>query len=54
MFCDPVEGIVTIPQDKLDAVLDLLPKLVAADEKVKEAVESGMTVKEAFAKYRGT
>lgn len=52
MFCDPVEGIVAIPQDKVDEVLELLPTLTVADDKVKEAVEAGMTVKEAFTKHR--
>lgn len=43
-----------IPLDKLDATLELLPKLTAADEKVKVDVGSGMAVKEAFAKHRGS
>jgi len=43
---------VVIPQDKLDATLELLPKLTSADDKVKEEVEKGMSVKEAFAKHR--
>ena len=42
-----------IPKDKLDAVVELTPKLVQADDKVKEEVEKGMTVKEAFARFRG-
>jgi hypothetical protein len=29
-----------------------MPKLVSADDKVKEAVENGMTVAEAFRKFR--
>lgn len=53
MFADPVEGVVVIPQDKLDAVLELLPRLTGDDEKVKEDVEKGVTVKEAFTKHRG-
>lgn len=53
VFSDPEEGVVVIPQDKLDNVMDLMPKLVAADDKVKDEVAAGMTVKEAFAKHRG-
>lgn len=47
-----MEGVVVIPQDKLDAVSDLVPKLVHADNKVKEDVEEGIPVKEAFANHR--
>ncbi|KIW58578.1 hypothetical protein PV05_03086 [Exophiala xenobiotica] len=53
VFCDPVEGIVVIPQELLDETLSLMPKLVSADDKVKEAVENGMTVAEAFKNFRG-
>lgn len=50
---DPSEnGIVSIPQTKLDAVLELLPRLVAADEKVMEDVENGVDVGEAFRRHR--
>lgn len=49
-----MEGVVVIPQDKLDSVIEIAPKLVRADDKVKEEVEKGMTVREAFAKFRGT
>lgn len=52
MFCDPVEGVVVIPQALLNAVLELLPKLVEADDHVKEDVKKGLSVQEAFAKHR--
>ena len=52
IFSDPVEGVVVIPQEKLHALIELIPKLVRADEGVKKDVEAGMTVKEAFAKHR--
>lgn len=52
IFSDPAEGIVSIPQEKLDEVIELVPKLVEADDKVKEDVLAGSTVKEAFAKHR--
>ncbi|OCL08331.1 RraA-like protein [Glonium stellatum] len=43
IMIDPSEnGIVSIPQTRLDAVLELLPRLVAADEKVMEDVQKGV------------
>ena len=53
VFCDPLEGVVIIPSNAIDDVLGLMPKLVEADDQVKEAVQSGMSVAEAFKKYRG-
>ncbi|KAL1621741.1 hypothetical protein SLS54_005264 [Diplodia seriata] len=44
---------VVIPKDKVDAVLELIPKLVDADEKCMADVLAGGTVKEAFATHRG-
>lgn len=41
-----------IPKGKVGDVLQLLPKLVQADEKVKGAVEAGMSVGEAFGMFR--
>jgi hypothetical protein len=52
VFCEPLEGIVVIPLQLLDAVLDLMPRLVAADDKVKEDVLHGSTVFDAFKKHR--
>lgn len=50
---DPEEnGIVVIPRELLDQVLELCPKLAEADEKVVEDVRNGGTVKDAFAKHR--
>lgn len=42
-----------IPRDQLDEVLDLMPKLVAMDDQVKEAVAQGESVFDAFKKFRG-
>ncbi|KAL4999644.1 hypothetical protein BDV10DRAFT_184035 [Aspergillus recurvatus] len=53
VFCDPLEGVVVIPKDLLDRVLEVMPGIVEADDKVKEAVEGGMSVFEAFKKFRG-
>ncbi|PYI22495.1 DlpA domain protein [Aspergillus violaceofuscus CBS 115571] len=53
IVCDPVEGVVAIPRDLLDAVLETMPKLVAMDDQVKEAVGQGVSVFEAFKRFRG-
>ncbi|RMD43243.1 hypothetical protein DV735_g1883, partial [Chaetothyriales sp. CBS 134920] len=50
VFCDPGEGVVVIPQALVDATLQLMPRLVAADDKVKEAVKEGLSVAAAFKK----
>lgn len=52
IFADPLEGVVAIPNDLVDAVVDLMPKLVSADDKVKEDVEAGSMVQAAFKKHR--
>ncbi|KAF2874519.1 DlpA domain-containing protein [Massariosphaeria phaeospora] len=53
VLIDPFEnGVVSIPQGKVAEVLQLLPKLVAADEKVMEDVEEGISVKESFKRHR--
>jgi regulator of RNase E activity RraA len=53
LFLDPTEGcVVVIPQGLLDQTLALIPRLVADDDKVKEAVQRGMTVAEAFRTFR--
>ncbi|OJK04155.1 hypothetical protein ASPACDRAFT_39771 [Aspergillus aculeatus ATCC 16872] len=53
IVCDPVEGVVAIPRDLLDAVLETMPKLVAMDDRVKEAVGQGVSVFDAFKRFRG-
>ncbi|TVY23329.1 4-hydroxy-4-methyl-2-oxoglutarate aldolase [Lachnellula hyalina] len=53
VFSDATNGVVIIPQEKVEEVVALLPKLVEADERVKEDVEKGMSVQEAFKKHRG-
>ncbi|KAL7946505.1 ribonuclease E inhibitor RraA/Dimethylmenaquinone methyltransferase [Trichoderma barbatum] len=52
-FSDPGNGVVIIPRDKIDQVLEILPGLVAADDKVKEDVLNGKSVYEAFKLHRG-
>ena len=53
MFSDAVNGVIVIPKEKVADVVEMLPKLIEADERVKEDVKKGMTVKEAFKKHRG-
>jgi regulator of RNase E activity RraA len=52
MIDPPENGVVVIPRNKLEEVLEMVPKLVEADEKVMQDVERGGSVKEAFAKFR--
>ena len=52
VFCDPLEGVVVIPRDLLDEVIELMPRLVEADDRVKEDVQNGSSVFEAFKKHR--
>lgn len=52
VFCDPVEGVVVIPHKLVAPVIELMPKLVQADDRVKEAVEAGSLVQTAFSKFR--
>ncbi|KAM0252141.1 hypothetical protein ACHAQJ_007838 [Trichoderma viride] len=52
-FSDSGNGVVIIPRDKIDQVLELLPSLIAADAKVKEDVLKGTSVYEAFKLHRG-
>ncbi|QSZ34700.1 hypothetical protein DSL72_007555 [Monilinia vaccinii-corymbosi] len=51
-FCDPKNGIVIIPRAKVADVISILPSLVGADDRVKEEVKKGMSVREAFKKHR--
>ncbi|GKT86234.1 dlpA domain-containing protein [Colletotrichum tofieldiae] len=47
-----INGVVAIPKDRIDQVLELLPKLTAADDKVKEDVLEGVSVYDAFKAHR--
>ena len=54
IMIDPFEnGVVAVPQAKVDELLELLPKLVEADEKVTADVGNGVSVEEAFKRHRG-
>jgi regulator of RNase E activity RraA len=53
VMIDPFEnGVVAVPKGKVDELLELLPKLVGADEKVIADVEAGVSVQEAFKSHR--
>ncbi|KAL2756008.1 hypothetical protein ACRALDRAFT_1064009 [Sodiomyces alcalophilus JCM 7366] len=52
VFSDPANGVVVIPKDKVDQVLGLLPRLTAADDRVKEDVLKGVSVYDAFKAHR--
>lgn len=52
VFSDPANGVVVIPKDKVDQVLELLPRLTAADDRVKEDVLRGVNVYDAFKVHR--
>ncbi|KAF3912222.1 hypothetical protein ABW21_db0209856 [Orbilia brochopaga] len=53
IFADPVNGVVCIPKDRLNDVLELLPKITGADEKVRtDVLENGSSLQEAFNKHR--
>lgn len=53
IFCDPLEGVVRIPKGLLDEVIELMPRLVEADDKVKVDVLKGGLVFDAFKAHRG-
>jgi hypothetical protein len=47
-----MEGVVVIPRELLGSVLELMPKLISMDDQAKDAVAQGMTVTDAFKKFR--
>ena len=53
VFADPANGVIIIPQNLVTKVIEMLPSLIEADDRVKEDVAKGMTVQEAFKKHRG-
>ncbi|KAK7699171.1 hypothetical protein SLS57_012449 [Botryosphaeria dothidea] len=48
-----LDGVVCLPQDLAEKVLEIVPGIVTADERCAEAIKNGMTVEEAFKTYRG-
>lgn len=47
-----MEGVAVIPRDLFTSVLETMPKLISMDDKSKDAVAQGMSVTEAFKKFR--
>jgi regulator of RNase E activity RraA len=53
VMIDPFEnGVVAVPHGKVEELLELLPKLVRADEKVMQDIEMGASVQGAFKRHR--
>ncbi|KAL1844769.1 hypothetical protein VTK73DRAFT_1824 [Phialemonium thermophilum] len=48
-----LDGVVYLPGELAEQVLERVPQLAAADEKCAEAIRGGMSVEEAFATFRG-
>lgn len=54
IMIDPFDnGIIAVPRAKVDELLELLPMLSGADEKVSADVKTGVSVQEAFQRHRG-
>ncbi|KAF2972629.1 hypothetical protein GQX73_g886 [Xylaria multiplex] len=47
------DGVVILPMELAEKVLEVIPAIVEADQRSAEAIRGGMTVQEAFATYRG-
>lgn len=48
-----LDGVVCLPSDVAEQVLEIIPKIAKADHLSAEAIRNGMSVQEAFAKFRG-
>lgn len=48
------DGVVALPSDLAEKVLQLIPGIVDADVKAAEAIRGGMSVQEAFKTFRGS
>ncbi|KAI8366464.1 ribonuclease E inhibitor RraA/Dimethylmenaquinone methyltransferase [Choanephora cucurbitarum] len=49
-----VDGVVCVPRDLVEKVIQSCEKYVAIDDQCMETLKEGYGVKETFAKYRGT
>lgn len=47
-----LNGVVVVPKDKLDQVVNLIPAQVHADEQMAEAIKAGMSFTDAGKKFR--
>lgn len=52
MIVADANGVICIPKEKLEQVLELATKLTQQDQKCMDAIQNGTPIKEAFAKYR--
>ena len=48
-----IDGVVVVPGDLVEKVLEVISGIVAADEKCAEAIKNGRSVQEAFKEFRG-
>jgi regulator of RNase E activity RraA len=48
-----VDGVICIPQQLVESVINNCEKYVAIDNQCMQALKQGHSVKETFAKYRG-
>lgn len=48
-----LNGVVCLPAELAEKVLEIVPSIAVADEKCAEAIRGGMPVQEAFATFRG-
>ncbi|CAG7934910.1 unnamed protein product [Penicillium olsonii] len=48
-----LNGVVRLPQELAEHVLDLIPDIADADAKCAEAIKGGMSVQQAFKEFRG-
>lgn len=51
-MCDPENGVVVIPRENAGRVVEMLPAMMAADEKIVSEVRQGAKISEAFARHR--
>lgn len=48
-----VNGVVRLPEELAEKVLDVIPGIVEADEKCAEGIRTGRSVEEVFKEFRG-
>ena len=48
-----LNGVVCLPEEMAEQVLDLIPGIAVADEKCAEGIRAGRSVEEMFREFRG-
>lgn len=48
-----IDGMACCPRELVQRVLEVIPTIFAADRKCMEAIKAGMSIEDAFAKFRG-